>query len=582
MIYQHSENKRLRIKQLILLFLPFIVLVAVFLNFQINRLISQVMVTQSNAFSSFIQEIDIDTLDQHDIKEIQSLYTSGTKLALIRPSPRLKIYWQNFEQTDELDAIIQNLRVSSETSEYGKSASGYWIANQIKQGSGNYWFVEHYPKALFDDLRVGTASVWLGIIILFLFLLYLAYRIILVYIAKPIRVIDEGLQRVLEDDFTFEYYGTQFKDVDHLGRTVTSLKDKLVESRKDLVSSEQRLSILLDHLNLGVVLISPDHRIELFNPEAQNLLQFDQSTIGRTYETTIQSYVLVDMISRVIEESKGLNDEIEIFLPKQKYIDVNIIPFDDLNQFQKTGQSVLVLLYDISKIIKLETIRSEFVANASHELRTPVTAIKGFAETLQDGALKQPEMAEKFVKIIANESVRLEKLIHDILELSRVEKRSEPLHHEAFDVIQSVEDIIEFLSVKAKVRNIQIHTYYGQPQIIMHSDSGRIKQILINLLDNAITYSGLGKEIEIRVYQDMSHVYFSIKDNGVGIPYEDQKRIFERFYRVDKGRSRNSGGTGLGLSIVKNLVNLLEGSIELASEPDQGTEFSLTLPLDSK
>lgn len=582
MIYENSKDRRRLNKQLLLLLLPFIVLVAVFLNMQINRLISQIMLNQSNAYSAIVREVDFKHLNPKSIENISSMYLDQTQLAIVHSDGDLDLVWDNFTNQASKKQVLDKLKLATQAIEYGKSQTGFWIGHKIKQASASYWYIEHYPKENYYHVRIGTASIWIVIILVFLSLLYLSYLGILRYISKPIRAIDEGIQRILEDDFTFDYIGSRFKDIDQLGQTVTSLKNKLVISRQELVASEQKLSILMDHLNLGVVLINPSHQIELYNPEARNILQLDDKTIGRTFESVIQSYALIDMITQVMNQKIAINDELEIFIPKQKFVDVNIIPFQENPNRSHLGQSVLVLLYDISNIRKLETIRTDFVANASHELRTPVTAIKGFAETLQDGALENPQLAEKFVNIIANESLRLEKLIHDILELSRVEKRSEPTHSEAFDVVKVVDDVIDYLAVKAKVKNIHIKTYFDKPEIRMVSDLGRIRQILINILDNAITYSESGKPIEITVNHDLEKIIFSVRDKGMGIPKEDQKRIFERFYRVDKGRSRNSGGTGLGLSIVKNLVNILEGQIILDSEPGKGTEFTIVLPIDSK
>ena len=281
------------------------------------------------------------------------------------------------------------------------------------------------------------------------------------------------------------------------------------------------------------------------------------------------------MIQLVAETGTAMSDEVEMFIPKSRYIDVNIVPFtqEDIG----TQGSVLVLLYDVTEIHRLEKVRTEFVANASHELRTPVTAIKGFAETLLSGALDNPKLANNFVEIISNESNRLEVIINDILELSRVEKRTVPLVNTRFDVVEVAHSMTSFFLKKATKKNISI-TISAEEPVYFLGDQHRVEQIFTNLIDNAINYSDVNSKIKIQVWNTNRHIKFSVSDTGIGIPEDNLERIFERFYRVDKGRSRNSGGTGLGLAIVRNLIKNLNGKIDIESEVGQGSTFTITLP----
>lgn len=579
MIYHHAENRRKRLRQLLFVLLPFLVFFAFFLNFQTNRTILQTMMAQSLVNTEDIKNLDVEAMTADELSQVRHAYPHFAQIAFV-DSQDNHLYWENFQEKDLLQTIIAQLKGKVYGEEYGFEQRGFWIANRLRSDTNGPWLVEFYPAKLYASIKLNAIIVWSVVGLMLVVILYVAYKIIMMYISSPIKMINEGIQRVLEDDFTFEYVGNQLAEVDQLGETVMSLKDKLQSNRKELIASEQRLSLLLDHLNLGVVLIGSDHKIKLFNPEAKSLLQLNEHAKGRSFEGNVQSFVLIDMITQVLKDFKAKSDEIEVFVPKQKYIDVNIIPYrEEMNQ-QHKGESVLLLLYDMSHLRRLEKVRSDFVANASHELRTPVTAIRGFAETLQDGAINDPELSGKFIKIIANESLRLEKLIQDILELSRVEQRSEPMHMLTFDLVTVIEELIEFLAVKAKAKNIRIDTYFKSQPLIMETDPGRVKQVIINLLDNAVTYSEPGKSIEIYAEIQGEEVEIRIKDHGIGIPKQDLQRIFERFYRVDKGRSRNSGGTGLGLSIVKNLLTILNGSISVTSEVNQGTEFTVRLPLE--
>lgn len=584
MIYNHSENRRKRLLQLLWVLIPFFVLLGLFLNYMNDRIILQTLTTQAHNHLQLFHEVKVD--DAEALAEIQRrhLYTEDVSLAMVSSKHgQSQLLWDNFSDEHTGEFIIERVKTSSHESDsdmFGKYHGGYWLANRFNQDHQKYWYIQYYPGEKFNHIRMNTLIQWLGILGAIIISLLVVYKIFLNYISQPITLINEGIHRVLEDDFTFKYFGNEFEEIDQLGYTVMSLKEDIRTNRVNLLASQQRLSLLLDHINLGVILIGANHKIELFNPAAQSLMQFDESTIGKSYETVIKNIVLIDMINYVNQYSEAKNDEIELFIPKQRYLDVNIIPFKQESDGQTEAHSILVLLYDMSNIRRLETIRTEFVANASHELRTPVTAIKGFAETLQDGAMENPELANKFISIIASESNRLEKLIHDILELSRVEKHSEPLQHEAFDLIDVIHEILVYLEVKATVKSIQIQLHSPQDQIFMRTDAGRVKQILINIIDNAITYSEVGKHVDIFVEADLENVSIRVIDQGIGIPEADQARIFERFYRVDKGRSRNSGGTGLGLAIVRNLVTWLNGTIAVNSAVNVGTEFIINLPID--
>lgn len=476
--------------------------------------------------------------------------------------------WTNI-QTTTAD-LAESLETYSEL-----SYSGLNLISPFQVNGQFYYLRKFYPRRLLSNHFYRILIKQLAFFIFITFLLYVFYRLDLRSKMRPIKFIQEGIKLIAKEDYSFKYTRVNQADMDSLGESVMRLNEQLNERKVELASTEKRLALLLDHLNLGVMLINQSGMIELINPEAIELLKLSPEAQHKSFQSVIRSYTLVEMINNVLKTHRSSNDEIELYVPTTKYIDVNIIPYGPA---EEKIESILVLLYDISAIRRLETVRTEFVANASHELRTPVTAIKGFAETLLDGAIATPELAEKFVTIIANESNRLEVIINDILELSRVEKRSEPIVLKPFDIVQVAHNLIEFFYKNANEKQIQINVDAEEP-IIVHTDQHRIEQIFTNLIDNAINYSDVGSAIHIRISQEITNVIFSVSDNGIGIPEEDQDRIFERFYRVDKARSRNSGGTGLGLSIVRNLIKLMNGHIELRSTPGHGTTFTVTLPL---
>jgi two-component system phosphate regulon sensor histidine kinase PhoR len=238
----------------------------------------------------------------------------------------------------------------------------------------------------------------------------------------------------------------------------------------------------------------------------------------------------------------------------------------------------ILTIQDITNIKKLEQIRTEFVSNVTHELKTPLTSIRGFVETLRNGAFEDKNVAEKFLQIIDIEAERLYMLISDILQLSEIENRTVDENIKPHDLKLLMEQILPILNEAASKKNIKI-TCDIECGLKLRANSDRIKQLMINLIDNAIKYNKESGSVNIRVCRSEGRLIIRVSDIGIGIPAEHIPRIFERFYRVDKGRSRSMGGTGLGLSIVKHIVNLYNGDISVKSTPSEGTEFIVQLPL---
>jgi two-component system, OmpR family, phosphate regulon sensor histidine kinase PhoR len=266
----------------------------------------------------------------------------------------------------------------------------------------------------------------------------------------------------------------------------------------------------------------------------------------------------------------------QILLPhriERKHYEVYGAPIIGQNDEWK---GIIVVFHDITELKNLEQMRKDFVANVSHELKTPITSIKGFSETLLDGAMQDTEALKSFLEIILAESDRLQSLIQDLLELSKIEKHGFELSLEKQEMPALIGEVLPILKDKAEKKEITIHTSFesrGEAEI----DPYRLKQVFINLISNAIVYTPKGGDVTISVTEDEKKVHVSIKDNGMGITEEELPRIFERFYRVDKARSRNSGGTGLGLAIVKHIIEAHEGDIEVDSEVNKGTTFTVSL-----
>lgn len=542
----------------------------------IHRSILQPLETRAEIQAEFLEDLGVNAENFSEVElKIEPFKRTDSAESIVLKDG--EVIWNDFAERTRLQTVRQQLKDFPKDKVSSKVyLNGYVVYTPIEANDGTYQLVKYYNKSLFQD-QLDDFYLWMAVIIfLILLLIYLVYRHIINFVTKPIEAINLAVEHVEDDQYQFEYIRGNLPVIDNLGTNISTLKQELKTKRGDLNASEQRLSLLMGHLNLGVVLISNSGKIELINSEAMQLLNIDIHTTQRSFQAVIKSYVLVDMINEALKTHQPLSNHIELYIPMSKFIDVNIIPY---GKSPDEIESILVLLYDITQVRRLETVRTEFVANASHELRTPVTAIKGFAETLLDGALKQPELAEKFITIIANESNRLETIISDILELSRVEKKSEPMVVKPFEVVETVTNLIQFFYKQADRKHISISVDAERP-VMMKADQHRIEQIFTNLIDNAINYSDVDSEVKINIEQVNNSVHFSVSDKGIGIPKADQERIFERFYRVDKGRSRNSGGTGLGLSIVRNLIMNMNGTIHVESEVGIGTTFYIKLPLE--
>lgn len=280
-----------------------------------------------------------------------------------------------------------------------------------------------------------------------------------------------------------------------------------------------------------------------------------------------------DAIDAVIKERKPIKKEYVLHNIGEKIIEANIVPILDDQEFE----GVLVVLNDISEIKRLERIRKDFVANVSHELKTPIAAISGFAETL---LVENPEneTVTDFSRIIYEEATRLARLVNSLLDLSRIESEDANLKLESFDIRECIYSVAGKFEKRFTEKRLTLKTEFPDSKVVIKADRDRVTQVVINLLDNAVNYSQKDTDITIRVEERSQDVTVEFADHGPGIPPDETARIFERFYRVDKSRTRKDGGTGLGLSIVKHIVEAHGGNTFVHSTPGEGSTFGFTLP----
>ncbi len=340
-----------------------------------------------------------------------------------------------------------------------------------------------------------------------------------------------------------------------------------------------QLEATLGSLQEAVLIIDSNNYIMLANKALQAIFPRATDTIGNRLELVLQSSVFLGHVETVRRGEAKPQHEIEfVDGPKSIWIEVTGTVIPPLSG--QKGPWVLFVLHDITRQKKLEAVRKDFVANVSHELRTPLSVIKGYVETLVDSHREIPiEDRERFLRTIQRHTERLNSLLEDLLVLSRLESINPGLRRESTSLADLVHGVIE--DYRARPASAEHHLVVDVDPAIdaLLIDPLKITQVLENLIDNALKYSAKGSKIEVTAKLHVNEVEVSVRDNGAGIPSEDLPHIFERFYRVDKGRSRDKGGTGLGLSIVKHIVQLHGGKVRVESTLGQGTSFFFTLPV---
>ena len=397
---------------------------------------------------------------------------------------------------------------------------------------------------------------------------YLAYQR-----NQPLKTVLPVLKKMVNNPDKTEIIMQTSDQWEELYQTINELSEQMSKMYRAYTTTEEQLYSLLNELMIGVFLIDSESRLRLLNPKMQNHLGVSHFRPNERYTEIILEPKLIQLIHQVTPTEPLVHKEITIS-EGQQTLDISLRYF---NSSEETGQ-ILGVAYDLTKIRRLEKLQKDFVGNVSHELKTPVTSLIGFTETLLDGAKDDPKTLTDFLLIMQKDAIRLDKLIREIIQLSKDEETPyetqtiylDPYFHQ---IIQSYQPTIE-----KKQLTIQL---FGE-DVSFTTQTDLLYPIIKNLVENAIQYSKESSTIIIR-YQVTNKLTFSVQDFGIGIDKEDQERIFERFYRVDKARSRHSGGTGLGLAIVKDYVNLLGGVILVDSHPGTGSTFTVTIPaLQSK
>lgn len=359
-----------------------------------------------------------------------------------------------------------------------------------------------------------------------------------------------------------------------LASAMNTMATSLDEKISEISEVKSRLETVLENTVNGIILISTSDQILFINPAARKLLGVEEMDVaGKRQIEVTHSFALTQCVDQVIETRKPIQKEFVLHSIGDKTVQTNIVPIENASGLQ----GILVVVNDITELKKLETIRKDFVANVSHELKTPIAAISGFAETLMVENSDNPT-AQEFSRIIYDEALRLTRLVGSLLELSRIESVDPNLKLEEFDIRDCVASSLERFDLQLAEKVISVQTDVPEDPVLVKADWDRITQVMINLLDNAINYSQEGGTIEVSVENRPHDILVQVADHGSGIPRHETSRIFERFYRVDKARTRKGGGSGLGLSIAKHIIEVHGGYVDVRSRVGKGSTFFFTLP----
>ncbi|SDJ65419.1 two-component system histidine kinase PnpS [Salimicrobium halophilum] len=406
----------------------------------------------------------------------------------------------------------------------------------------------------------------------------LSYQIFIRYV-EPVRKATDTAEQLKQGNYRARTYDVAFGDAGRLGSTINELAKHLKELTSAQGMQETRLRAVINHMSSGLVLIDEKGYIQLVNEAFVDTFRHNKNHyLDCLYHEVIPYQEVQSVIEKVymFESPSSQMLTIEKGIEK-KFIQVNGAP---IFKQDKRWQGVVLVFHDITGLKRLEQMRKDFVANVSHELRTPITSIKGFSETLLDGALEDRDMTEQFLGIMLKESTRLETLIHDLLELSKIEREGFRLSISELNMTDLVNDTVTLVEEQAKKKDIEIISDL-ETDVRYTGDATRLRQVFLNLISNAITYTPEKGSVEVRLEEQKDEVRVEVIDTGIGIPEEEIPRIFERFYRVDRARSRNSGGTGLGLAIVKHIMEAHGGSIQVKSEPGEGSVMTLIFHKES-
>ena len=481
------------------------------------------------------------------------------------------------------------LPLAEEDLEVASTGSVHVYSRKNAEGKEAFYAIYQFEDGAFlllSRVRVTGLAIFLGNKYMLVFSALLLA--LLLYVLMVLRSLRRKEQLVAQMTATLDAFSegkydsriegqTDDQDVQMFNAIVGRIQDRVLRQ----ASRNHALSVVMNQMQNGIIAVDGNLKVILVTPIAKKLLGIIGNPEGRLVSEASKDVRLDDVFNEAMRQGGVYTNEVAArtavgrgHRPLRLYV----------SPMRNDGQVVgaLAMVEDITEIRRLEQVRTDFAANVSHELKTPLTSIRGFVETLENGAIDNPEMAHKFLRIIMLETERLTRLINDILSISKLESGNDEVSIERLRLDKMAYDVADMLSIHAGEKEVTINCHLNKEPVNIMGNSDRVEQMLINLIENAIKYNKPGGSVTVQVFSNGVEANVAISDTGIGIAEENLPRLFERFYRVDKGRSRQMGGTGLGLAIVKHIVRSMNGEIEVHSKLGEGTEFLITLPLAPK
>jgi len=430
---------------------------------------------------------------------------------------------------------------------------------------GDYILYFRYYSDDWSDMiasfnRIILTSLVIGFAVAFIFGLIFSRTI-----TAPIKTLMNKAVNLAAGDFDKL---PEVKSDDEIGRLTKAFNNMAVSLKNTLTtitSEKNKIEAIINYMTDGIVAFNLKGEVILINPASKKML--GEENCRELYK----KYSLDDVLYLEAYNTK----EYDITVG-DKTIKAYFVVFTGENN---KAEGVIAVLHDITEQQKLEKMRKDFVANVSHELRTPLTSIKSYAETLLEGCVEDKEDIRRFLSVINSETDRMTRIVRDLLELSRLDSHQMQWNIKEISFEDLVRDAVEKMRMESESKGLVLNSYVLGDIPDIEADYGRIQQVVFNIIGNSIKYTPEGGEITVYIGRSYNEVYMKVSDTGIGIPKEDIPRIFERFYRVDKARSRDLGGTGLGMAIAKEIVEAHSGTISLTSEPGKGTEVTVRLPV---
>lgn len=399
-------------------------------------------------------------------------------------------------------------------------------------------------------------------------------------ITGPIKDVTVKAERMAQGDFEQVVEIRSDDEIGQLADMFNYLTAKLKTVLQEMSNEKQKMDTIIEYMADGLIAATKEGQIIHINSKALEMLGIDEEVCAvESFNQLFTSYDDQFKIEKFLEKEEDWTGNKIIDINNESILQASYAPFMDQNG---DIEGIIILLQDVTEHQKLESMRKEFVANVSHELKTPLTTIKSYTETLLDGVIDDRDLSVNFLQVVDSETERMARLVRDLLQLSGLDFQQSKWNKKAVDLKKIIEEIILKLDVSVKNKKQQIHLNLNDLKgndTIIYADKDRMGQAILNLLGNSIKYTPEGGHIKIDICIREDKLILEIEDNGIGIPEKDLARIFERFYRVDKARARELGGTGLGLSIAKEIIEAHEGTIEIFSQEGKGTKTVIRLPI---